>query len=94
MNEAQTGNPTFEEALLRLEQTVRELEDGRLGLEESLACYEQGIQLIRFCHTRLQDAEQRILQLTGVNSEGEPTLQPFQHEATVPGGSTNRRRTS
>jgi exodeoxyribonuclease VII small subunit len=94
MSEAPIENPSFEEALMRLEQTVRELEDGRLGLEDALLRYEQGIQLIRFCHGRLQQAEQRILQLTGVGSEGEPTLQPFQHEATMPAAPTNRRRTS
>jgi exodeoxyribonuclease VII small subunit len=84
MSEPQVESPSFEDALATLEQTVRELEDGRLGLEEALARYEQGIGLIRYCHGRLQQAEQRILQLTGLTPEGEPVLQPFQHEATLP----------
>lgn len=91
MSDAPVDTPSFEEALASLEQTVRELEDGRLGLEDALARYEQGIQLIRYCHGRLQQAEQRILQLTGLAPEGEPVLQPFQHEATVP---ATRRRSS
>jgi exodeoxyribonuclease VII small subunit len=75
--------PSFEDALLQLEQTVRELEDGRLGLDEALARYEQGVGLIKSCHARLRQAEQRILLLTGVDDAGQPVLQPFQHEATA-----------
>jgi exodeoxyribonuclease VII small subunit len=82
---------TFEEALARLEQIVRDLEDAHLGLDESLARYEQGVKLIKDCHARLQQAEQRILLLTGVE-EGEPVLQPFKHEATAPARAPRQRR--
>jgi len=75
--------PSFEDVLLQLEQTVRELEDGRLGLDEALARYEQGVGLIKSCHARLRQAEQRILLLTGMDDDGRPVLQPFQHEATA-----------
>ncbi len=92
MSESTAATPSFEEALARLEQTVRELEDGQLGLEEALARYEQGVQLIRLCHGQLQRAEQRIVQLTGMTAEGQPVLQPFQHEATVP--APRKRRSS
>lgn len=91
MSDTPADSPTFEEALAQLEQTVRELEDGRLGLEEALARYEQGIRLIRLCHGRLQQAEQRILQLTGLTADGEPVLQPFEHEATLPTKPSRRR---
>jgi exodeoxyribonuclease VII small subunit len=74
---------TFEQSLTELERTVRELEDGQLGLEESLAHYERGIGLIKRCHAQLREAEQRILLLTGVDDTGEPILQPFKHEATA-----------
>ena len=39
--------PTFEAALLRLEQIVQRLEKGELALEESLALYEEGVGLSR-----------------------------------------------
>jgi exodeoxyribonuclease VII small subunit len=74
---------SFEDSLIQLEQTVRELEDGRLGLDDALARYEQGVGLIKSCHARLRQAEQRILLLTGVDDAGGPVLQPFQHEATA-----------
>jgi exodeoxyribonuclease VII small subunit len=54
----------FEAAIAELESVVKQLEDGDLALEQSLALYERGIQLSRFCHARLEDAERRIEILT------------------------------
>lgn len=50
----------FEAALTELEAIVKKLEDGDQTLESSLALYERGVQLSRFCHARLEDAERRI----------------------------------
>jgi exodeoxyribonuclease VII small subunit len=50
----------FEAALAELEGIVKKLEDGDLTLENSLALYERGVELSRFCHARLEDAEKRI----------------------------------
>jgi len=74
---------TFEESLLELERMVRELEDGRLGLEDALARYEQGVGLIKSCYQQLRQAEQRIVMLAGIDEEQQPILQPFKHEATA-----------
>jgi exodeoxyribonuclease VII small subunit len=82
MNEPLPDNLTFEESLLELERTVRELEEGRLGLDEALTRYEQGVGLIKLCYTQLREAEQRILLLTGSDEQNQPILQPFKHEAT------------
>lgn len=54
----------FETALAELETIVKSLEDGNLTLERALALFERGVQLSRFCHGRLEDAEQRIEVLT------------------------------
>ena len=51
---------TFEKSLEELEMIVMKLEDGDLPLEQSLALYERGVQLSRFCHARLEEAERRI----------------------------------
>ena len=83
MSETPAGTRSFEESLVELERTVRELEDGRLGLDEALARYEQGVGLIKFCYNQLRQAEQKILLLTGVDENGQPLLQPFRHEATA-----------
>ena len=50
----------FEGAVAELESLVKRLEQGDLQLEQSLALYERGVQLSRFCHARLEDAERRI----------------------------------
>jgi exodeoxyribonuclease VII small subunit len=50
----------FEAAIAELESVVKKLEEGDLALEQSLALYERGVQLSRFCHARLEDAERRI----------------------------------
>ena len=54
----------FESALAELETIVTKLEQGDLPLEQSLALFERGVQLSRFCHARLEDAERRIEMLT------------------------------
>jgi exodeoxyribonuclease VII small subunit len=82
---------TFEQALAELDRIVHDLEDGQIGLEESLARYEQGVGLLKRCYAQLRDAEQRILLLTGVDEEGQPVLQPFQHTATAEGKAEIRR---
>ncbi len=63
----------FESAIGELETIVKTLEGGDLSLEQSLALYERGVQLSRFCHTRLEDAERRIELL---NDRGERTPAP------------------
>jgi exodeoxyribonuclease VII small subunit len=44
---------TFEEALQRLEQLVDQLEAGKLGLEESLKVFEEGVALRGAAHAIL-----------------------------------------
>lgn len=63
----------FEAALNELEGIVKKLEEGDLTLESSLALYERGVELSRFCHARLSDAEKRIEIL---NERGEITPAP------------------
>jgi exodeoxyribonuclease VII small subunit len=53
----------FESLYKRLEDAVSKLEEGGLTLEESLAMYEDGMQLARRCQELLQQAELRITRL-------------------------------
>jgi exodeoxyribonuclease VII small subunit len=59
-----TSIKDFEAAIAELESIVKKLEEGDLALEQSLALYERGVQLSRFCHARLEEAEHRIEVLT------------------------------
>lgn len=63
---------TFENALARLEQVVRELEGGKVPLDKMLALFEEGKGLVAFCEKALNEAEQRVLKVT----EGGATV-PF-----------------
>ena len=81
--ESSTQEQSFEHALAALEQIVRDLEDGRLGLAESLARYEQGIKLLKNCYAQLEQAERRIELLTGIDAAGNAVVAPFDDAATL-----------
>lgn len=57
--------PDFEKALAELEQLVARLEQGDLTLDESLKDFERGVELTRLCQQGLEQAEQKVRQLTG-----------------------------
>ncbi|MBW2466585.1 MAG: exodeoxyribonuclease VII small subunit [Deltaproteobacteria bacterium] len=51
---------SFEEALARLEQITRELEEGDLPLEDSLKYFDEGIKLAEYCNAKLSDAQRKV----------------------------------
>ena len=53
-------NPTFESALAELENIVTRMEGGQLSLEQSLAAYKRGAELLKFCQAQLADAQQQV----------------------------------
>ncbi len=54
----------FESAIAELEKIVKQLEEGDLALEKSLALFERGVELSRYCHDQLGAAQRRIEVLT------------------------------
>ena len=54
----------FESAITELEKIVKQLEDGDLALEKSLALFERGVELSRYCHDQLGAAQRRLELLT------------------------------
>jgi exodeoxyribonuclease VII small subunit len=72
-----TQQPSFEAALAELETIVHALEDGQLGLAESLGQYERGVKLMRQCYVLLEGAERRIELLSGLDAQGNPVTQPL-----------------
>jgi exodeoxyribonuclease VII small subunit len=68
----------FEEALGKLEEIVRRMETGDMGLEESLKAFEEGIKLARVCSRKLDEAERRVDMLL---KQGEDlVVKPFKVE--------------
>lgn len=57
--------PTFEAALAELEALVDKMEQGSAPLDESLAAYERGVQLLKQCQETLAAAEQKLHILEG-----------------------------
>jgi exodeoxyribonuclease VII small subunit len=54
-------NPqSFEAALAEIENIVAAMEAGQLPLEQSLTAYKRGAELLHYCQTRLQEAQQQV----------------------------------
>ena len=57
---AKSGKMSFEEAMQRLDAIVDAMESGEIGIEESIAKYEEAMKLAVHCRKVLEDAELRI----------------------------------
>ena len=68
-NEKAIEELSFKEASVELEQVVRSLEGGELELEDALARYQRGVELLRSLRERLTNAEQRVQVLLDSTSE-------------------------
>ena len=51
---------TFESALAELETIVNSMEAGQMPLEQSLASYKRGAELLKCCQAALRDAQQQV----------------------------------
>ncbi len=65
---------TYEAALEELEQLIAQIESGQLPLEQMLAGYERGAQLLAFCRGKLEAVDHQIKVLD------EGTLKPWTQE--------------
>ena len=75
--------PGFDHILTRLREVVQRLESGELTLEQSLAIYEEGVQLARKGQQLLASAEKRVEIL--VSTAGGVEVAPFDPKVTEPG---------
>ena len=65
---------TFEQAVTRLDEIVKKLEKGDAPLEEALAYFAEGTELVKYCTKVLDQAEQKVVKLRkGENGEPEET---------------------
>ena len=80
--EQRSDAPSFEQTLGRLEEIVHLLEEGKIGLDEALGRYEEGVGLLRKAYELLETAQRRISLLSGVDSEGNPILRPMEDAAS------------
>jgi exodeoxyribonuclease VII small subunit len=52
--------PSYEQALAELEALVQAMEAGRMPLDQLLASYKRGAELLQLCRTRLQAVEEQV----------------------------------
>ncbi|NLM20695.1 MAG: exodeoxyribonuclease VII small subunit [Peptococcaceae bacterium] len=60
---------SFEKGIERLEQIVNELDQNNLPLDKALACFQEGIELVRHCNRLLDLAEAKVKALTEDSEE-------------------------
>ncbi len=67
----------FEDALKRLEEIVRELENGDIGIEQALNLFEEGTRLSKLCAKKLSKIERRV-EILKKGEKGDDVLELFQ----------------
>lgn len=73
-------NQTFEQNMARLEQIVRAMERGEVALEESLALFREGTDLVAQCGKLLDDAELQVKKVMTA-ADGSPVTEDFVDES-------------
>ena len=76
MSDNELNELSFEEALQKLEILVRELESGRIKLDDAVSAYEQAVALKKLCEDKLKSAQLKIEKLE-VSPNGEMTTTPL-----------------
>ncbi len=76
MAEKQEKPLAFEAGLERLEQIVKELEQGDLSLERSLELFEEGMKLSGVCRRQLEEAENKV-EILVKKGDGKMAAEPF-----------------
>jgi len=67
----------FEQAIEKLEEIVKQLEEGGLSLDKSLETYTEGVRLIKFCNKELNKAEKKI-EIVLNEDEGYTDVVPYE----------------
>lgn len=80
MVEKKTNNIKFEDALERLEEIIKSLQDGNLSLEKSMEAFQEGIELVKICSEKLDNAETKVKMLIK-ESNGTQKEVPFDCES-------------
>jgi exodeoxyribonuclease VII small subunit len=76
MARKEQSEKNFETALEDLEQVVEQLESGDLALEDSLAAFEKGVGLAKYCNQKLNDVEKKV-ELLIKDKDGKLQLKAF-----------------
>ncbi|MCK4401876.1 exodeoxyribonuclease VII small subunit [bacterium] len=67
----------FEQALDKLENTVKEMEEGNVSLDKSLELFEEGVKLAKFCSVKLREVEKKV-EILKKDVNGAAYKEPFE----------------
>jgi len=76
-----SDEPSFEDAMQRLDEIVAGMEDGQLSLEEMISSYEDGVRLLKLCRQRIDGARRRVDLISADLEGGKAALTPFDDAA-------------
>lgn len=76
MTENEINKLSFEEAITQLENIVRELESGRIKLDDAVTAYEKAVSLKKLCEKKLKEAQLKIEKIE-VTPNGDLTTTPL-----------------
>ncbi len=72
-----SDEPSFEDAMQRLDEIVAGMEDSQLSLEEMISSYEEGVTLLKLCRQRIDGARRRVEVISTDLEGGKASLAPF-----------------
>ncbi|HBJ83721.1 MAG TPA: exodeoxyribonuclease VII small subunit [Verrucomicrobiales bacterium] len=71
-------DPSFEDAMQRLDEIVAGMEDSQLSLEEMISSYEEGVRLLKLCRQRIDGARRRVELISGDLEGGKAVISSFE----------------
>ena len=60
----------FKQSMSRLEEIIAALEKNEIELEDAIALFEEGLQLVNSCDSQLKNFENRVQELRNTYQEG------------------------
>lgn len=77
-DETKETKMSFEEAMAGLEEIIRQLEGGKVKLEDAVLAYEKGARLRKICEDKLADAKMKIEKVAFADDEKPEKLESFE----------------
>lgn len=54
---------TYEQAMTRLDEIITTLENNKASLDESIALYQEGVELAAYCDAKLKNVEEKVTKI-------------------------------
>lgn len=54
---------TYEQAIKRLEEIIKQLENNEIPLEDSISLFQEGVELSQFCDNKLKNIQKKVARI-------------------------------